>query len=159
VRTYRDLPSAEVLSPTGAQIAASVVPTGCVPAVATAIADQHLTPTSIFQPNAPTNPVVVAHARLNDPGRTRTDAPLLVVQGTADTTVPPALTDAYVTMLACPVGDRIDYDHVAGATHTTVVQVSIATIAQWMSARLRGEDAPSTCGQPGDVATISVVAG
>ncbi len=154
-KTYRDLPSSDVFTPTGAQIAASVVPGQCVPAVSTAISAQHLTPAAIFQPDAPTNPVVVAHARLNDPGRVRTPAPMLVVQGTADMVVPPALTDSYVGSMACPVGDRIDYVHMTGATHGSVVQVDLATVEQWIADRLHGTEAPTTCGEPGDVTTVS----
>ena len=96
-----------------------------------------------------------AHAKLNDPGRTKTPAPMLIVQGTADTTVPPALTDEFVTKMACPIGDTVDYLHVTGATHGTVVNVSVPTITTWMTARLAGTTTPSTCGRPGDVGTIS----
>jgi pimeloyl-ACP methyl ester carboxylesterase len=154
-RTYRDLPGADLFTATGEQAAASAVTAGCLPAEATVIADQHLTVGTVFQPDAATNPVVVAHARLNDPGRTKTPAPILVVQGTADTTVPPALSDAYVTTMACPVGDTIDYLHVAGASHVSVVVVAVPTIVQWMHARLQRQAAPSTCGQPGAVSTLS----
>jgi alpha-beta hydrolase superfamily lysophospholipase len=153
--TYRDLPLSDLFTPSGEQIAASVVPDGCLPALASAIASRHLTPDSVFLPNAATNPVVVAHAKLNDPGQAKTPAPMLIVQGTADTTVPPSLTDEYVNQKACPIGDTIDYLHVTGATHGTVVSVSVPTITQWMTNRLRGETAPSTCGRPGDVATLS----
>jgi alpha-beta hydrolase superfamily lysophospholipase len=155
VRTYRDLPSSDVFTPTGARVAASVVPTGCEGAVVTAIADQHLTPGVIFRADAATMPSVVAHARLNDPGRRATQAPMLVVQGTADTVVPPALTDAYVTTKACPIGDRIEYQHVSGANHTTVVVAGLPAIEEWTSARLRGDVAPTTCGRTGDVTTIA----
>ncbi len=154
-KTYRDLPLSDLFTPAGASVAASVVPQGCLPALISAIGSRHLTAASIFQPGAATNPVVVAHAKMNDPGRTKTGAPMLVVQGTADTTVPPALTDEYVTTMACPIGDTIDYLHVTGATHGTVVNVSVPTIVAWMTARLRGSAAPSTCGRTGDVATLT----
>ena len=154
-RTYRDLPLSDIFTPEGEQIAASVVPQGCFNAVVAAVAAQHLTPQAVFRPGASSNPAVIAHARRNDPGQVRTRAPMLIVQGTADTTVPPALTDAFVTQKACPVGDRVDYLHVAGATHGTVVFVSAPTIARWMTDRLRGEVPPSTCGQPGDVGTLA----
>jgi len=154
-KTYRDLPGADVFTTTGARIAASVVPGQCVPAVSTAISAQHLTPAAIFQPDAPKNPVVVAHARLNDPGRVRIPAPMLVVQGTADMVVPPELTDSYVRSMACPIGDRVDYIHMAGATHGSVVEVDLATVGQWIADRLRGTEAPTTCGEPGDVTTVS----
>ncbi|HEY5023709.1 MAG TPA: lipase family protein [Acidimicrobiales bacterium] len=154
-KTYHDLPLSDMFTPTGASVAASVVTTGCLPALISAIGSRHLTATSVFQPGAATNPVVLAHAKLNDPGRTKTSAPMLVVQGTADTTVPPALTDAYVTSMACPIGDTIDYLHVTGATHDTVVNVSVTAIAQWMVARLHATAPPSTCGRAGDVATLT----
>jgi pimeloyl-ACP methyl ester carboxylesterase len=154
-RTYLDLPLSDMFTPSGEQVAASVVTQGCLTALLSAIASRHLNATSIFLPGAATNPVVVAHAKLNDPGRVKTPAPLLVVQGTADTTVPPALTDEYVTTMACPIGDTVDYLHVTGATHGTVVNVSVPTIAQWMTERLDGKAPPSTCGRPGDVEPLS----
>jgi fermentation-respiration switch protein FrsA (DUF1100 family) len=132
-----------------------VVPKGCLGNTESAIASQHLTPAAVFLPGAATNPVVVAHAKLNDPGTVKTPVPMLVVQGTKDTTVPPALTDAYLAQMACPIGDTIDYLHVTGATHETVVFVSVPTITRWMTDRLQGVSAPSTCGKPGDVATLS----
>jgi alpha-beta hydrolase superfamily lysophospholipase len=154
-RTYRDLPLSDLFTPGGESIAATGVTRGCLPDLASVISSRHLTPSSVFAPGAATNPVVVAHAKLNDPGRVMTPSPLLVVQGAADTTVPPALTDAYVTKMACPERDTIYYLHVPGATHETVVDVSVPTIAQWMTARLHGATAPSTCGLPGDVQTLS----
>jgi pimeloyl-ACP methyl ester carboxylesterase len=150
-RTYRDLPLSDLFTPEGGQVAASLVTRGCLPALLSAIASRHLSATSLFLPGAATNPVVVAHAKLNDPGRVKDPAPLLVVQGTADTTVPPALTDVYVTGSACPIGDTIDYLHVTGATHDTVVDVSVPTITEWMTERLADKAPPSTCGRPGDV--------
>jgi hypothetical protein len=103
--------------------------------------------------------VVLAHARVNDPGRSRTLVPILVVQGTADTTVPAVLTDSYVNDLACPTKDKIDYLHVLGATHTTVVNQAEPPILSWMKARLASggsaSKAPSTCGRPGDFTTYT----
>jgi hypothetical protein len=154
-RTYDDLPLSDIFTANGESVAGSLVTKGCLPALISAIGREHLTTDSIFVPDAATNPVVVAHAKLNDPGRTKTRAPMLVVQGTADTTVPPALTDVYVTGMACPIGDAIDYFHVTGATHDTVVHVSVPTITKWMTQRLAGSPGPSTCGSPGDVSTVS----
>ncbi|HTT87509.1 MAG TPA: lipase family protein, partial [Acidimicrobiales bacterium] len=85
----------------------------------------------------------------------KTPAPMLIVQGTADTTVPPALTDSFVTETACPIGDSVDYLHVTKATHGTVVLVSAPTIVAWMTDRLRGDAAPTTCGRAGDVETLT----
>jgi alpha-beta hydrolase superfamily lysophospholipase len=108
----------------------------------------------VFLAAASSDPVVMAHARANDPGQVRTTAPLLVVQGTADGTVPPALTDTFVTSAACPVGDTVEYLHAPGATHETVVVVAAPAILSWMQQRLADAPAPSTCTRPGGVADL-----
>jgi len=154
-QTYDDLPANSMFTPSGAQFASSEVTRGCSDQVARAIVAQHLTPQGVFLTSAESDPNVLAHARANDPGTVRTQVPMLVVQGTADQTVPPPLTDAYVTGRACPIGDTVQYLHVPGATHGTVVFVAAPTIVTWMDARVAGTPAPSTCGQPGDVATLT----
>jgi alpha-beta hydrolase superfamily lysophospholipase len=152
---YTDLPESTLFTPAGEAFASSEVTRGCSNQVASAIADQHLSPTGVFATGAGSDPSVLAHARLNDPGNVRTTVPMLVVQGTADGTVPPPLTDAYVTTKACPIGDTVRYLHVKGATHGTVVLLAAATIVSWMNARLAGTPAPTTCGEPGDVAVLT----
>jgi len=154
-QTYRDLPITEIFSAAGARFASTEVTRGCSDQVAAAIAAHHLRPAQVFLPGAGDDPVVVAHARANDPGNVRTLFPMLVVQGTADGTVPPALTDSFVTTKACPIGDTVQYLHVPGATHGTVVFEAAPTIVAWMDARLSGQPAPTTCGRPGDVSTLT----
>ena len=154
-QTYNDLPSADVFTPAGARFATSEVTKGCLGAVTSAITSHHVTPGGIFLSSAETNPVVVAHAKVNDPGNVRTPVPMLVLQGTADDTVPPSLTDVFVTGKACQIGDSVDYLHVIGATHATVVYVSAPTILQWMEGRLVGGQAQSTCGRPSGVAILA----
>ncbi len=154
-RTYRDLPLSDIFTPSGATLAASLVDTGCQTHLVDAVKRAHITTANLYQPDVDTNPDVLAHGRLNDPGRRRTDAPLLVVQGTADSTVPPALTDLFVTTTACPLADRIDYVHVTGATHDEVVFQGVPVIIPWIEARLGGRPAPTTCGLPGDVAIFT----
>ena len=154
-QTYTDLPESMVFTSAGAAFASAEVTKGCSDQVAAAIVNHHLTPTGVFAPGAGTNPVVLAHARQNDPGNVRTPVPILVVQGTADGTVPPPLTDAYVTSKACPIGDTVQYLHVTGATHGSVVFVAAPTIVSWMNARLAGAPAPSTCMRAGAVAVLT----
>jgi len=154
-QTYTDLPASAVFTPAGQAFAAAQVTHGCSDHVAEAIATRHLTSASVFAPGAGSDPTVLAHARANDPGNVRTTVPMLVVQGTADRTVPPPLTDTYVTTKACPIGDTIQYLHVTGATHGTVVIYAAPTIVAWMNARLAGSPAPSTCGRSGDAATLT----
>ena len=154
-QTYRDLPVASVFTPAGAAFASTQVTRACGSHLSAAAAAQHLGPLQLFTTGAGSDPVVLAHARANDPGDVRTGVPMLVVQGTADGTVPPPLTDTYVTTKACPIGDTVQYLHVTGATHGTVVFVAAPTIVSWMDARLAGTPAPTTCGRPGDVAVLT----
>jgi len=154
-KTYTDLPEASVFTPAGAAFASAEVTRGCSDQVAAAISSHHLTPGGVFVAGASSDPNVLAHARLNDPGNVATTVPMLVVQGTADGTVPPPLTDTYITSKACPIGDTVQYLHVTGATHGTVVFVAAPTIVSWMNARLAGSPAPTTCGQPGDLKTLT----
>lgn len=153
-QTYDDLPITDVFSAAGARFASTEVTRGCSDQVAAAIVAHHLRPAQVFQAGAENDPVVVAHARANDPGTVRTSVPMLVVQGTADGTVPPALTDSFMTTKACPIGDTVQYLHVTGATHGTVVFEAAPTIVAWMDARRAGEPAATTCGQPGDVSIL-----
>jgi len=154
-QTYHDLPVSEVFTPAGAAFSAAQVTHGCSDRVAAAIVSHHLTPQEVFAPGAGSDPVVLAHARANDPGDVRTDVPMLVVQGTADGTVPPPLTDTFVTTKACPIGDTVQYLHVPGATHETVVFVAAPTITAWMLDRVAGRPAPTTCGRVGDQSTLA----
>ncbi len=154
-QTYDDLPVSDIFTAAGARFASTEVTRGCSDQVAAAIAAHHLHPAQVFLQSAEDDPVVVAHARANDPGTVRTVFPMLVVQGTADHTVPPALTDSFVTTKACPIGDTVQYLHVTGASHGTVVFEAAPTIVAWMNARLAGQPAPTTCGRPGDVSTLT----
>ena len=154
-QTYNDLPVTDVFTPTGEQFASTEVTKGCLASVANAIRAHHLNPGQVFSASSETNPVVIAHAQANDPGQVRTTVPMLVLQGTKDTTVPPPLTDGFVTGKACPDGDTVQYLHVTGATHRTVVFIGAPSILRWMEGRLSGSPAPITCGQPGDSATLN----
>lgn len=153
-QTYDDLPISDIFTASGARFASTEVTKGCSDQVAAAVIAQQLKPEEVFLQSAETNPVVLAHARANDPGNVRISVPMLVVQGTADRTVPPALTDTFVTTKACPIGDTVEYFHVTNATHGSVVFTAAPTIVAWMDARLVGKSAPTTCGQPGDVAAL-----
>jgi len=154
-QNYHDLPVTTVFTPAGAAFASAQVTRDCGRQLTNAAAAQHLGPQQLFAAGAGADPAVMSHARANDPGNVRTDVPMLVVQGTADGTVPPPLTDTYVTTKACPIGDTVQYLHVTGATHGTVVFVAAPIIVSWMNARVAGSPAPTTCGQPGDAATLT----
>ncbi len=83
----------------------------------------------------------------NDVGNVEFSAPLLLVQGLADTTVVPERTrDLYSRI--CATGQTVEYREVAGATHENVGQVDGDAIRSWLTARLDHAAPTDTCGQP-----------
>jgi pimeloyl-ACP methyl ester carboxylesterase len=80
----------------------------------------------------------------NSAGNRPAGAPLLVVQGTADTTIPQALTDAFDAK-ACAAGDTVDYRTYDGATHASVIAAAQDDVVAWMKDRVAGKPAPTTC--------------
>jgi pimeloyl-ACP methyl ester carboxylesterase len=74
-------------------------------------------------------------------------APLLIVQGLADSVVAPRLTDAYVKE-RCAAGQRLDYWEFYGADHGTIVQSATPLrqpLIAWTTARFANEPQASGC--------------
>jgi pimeloyl-ACP methyl ester carboxylesterase len=89
-------------------------------------------------------PAVRKVIHLNSAGNRPAGAPVLVVQGDADTLIVKPLTDAFVKK-ACALGDSIDYRVYPGAGHGPVIVAAIHDIVGWVADRLRGDAAASTC--------------
>jgi pimeloyl-ACP methyl ester carboxylesterase len=147
-QVYPDLPPSDLFTAQGVAFAQRNVTQHCDNGLVAAM--KGVSPGSLFAPGASSNPAFDARARLNDPGQVRTQAPMLVVQGTADNQVPAGLTDSYVSRAACPVGDVIDYVHYPGAGHDQVTFEALPRILSWSEARMHGAEAPSTCGRSSD---------
>jgi pimeloyl-ACP methyl ester carboxylesterase len=75
-----------------------------------------------------------------------TDAPLLVIQGTADVYAPQVLTDLFVNK-ACAAGDTVDYRLYIGAGHAVLV-LSTNDVAAWFADRVSGMPSTNTCSAP-----------
>jgi hypothetical protein len=80
----------------------------------------------------------------NTQGQASTVAPVLVMQGTADTVVNPNATTAYVG-LACRFQQPVQYSRYLGATHQTIPYVAQNEYVAWIGARFAGKRAPSNC--------------
>jgi predicted esterase len=70
---------------------------------------------------------------------------LFIAQGSADTTVPQASSDALDKAL-CANGATVRYDVYQGLTHRPVVPASLNDVLEWAGARFAGRPAPSNCG-------------
>jgi alpha-beta hydrolase superfamily lysophospholipase len=71
-------------------------------------------------------------------------APVLIAQGTADTTVEPEITKRYAQGL-CHRGTPVSYIALPGVSHVFAAQKSAGETLSWMIGRFNGEPAPSDC--------------
>ena len=122
--------------------ASSVIDTGC-------LAEMFLTFAAIphdqlFTNDPRTTPPAVDVARANDPGNQRTDAPILLVQGTADAIVVPARTAALRTKL-CANGSNVAQITIQGGTHDDSLSRARPQVEAWIRDRLAGTPATRTC--------------
>ena len=89
-------------------------------------------------------PAIRARLHENSAGNRPAGAPLLVVQGSADTTIPKVLTDAFDAK-ACAAGDTVEYRVYDGATHGSVIVAAQDDVVQWLKDRVAGKPAPTSC--------------
>ncbi len=80
----------------------------------------------------------------NSPGQAPAGAPVFIAQGTADTTVEPAITKRFGEAL-CAQGVRVSFVPLPGVTHTFAARDSADAALNWMTERFRGAPAPSSC--------------
>ena len=68
------------------------------------------------------------------PGQARAGAPVFIAQGTADTTVEPAITKRFAEAL-CAQGTPVTFVSLPGVTHTFVARDSANAALRWMTDR------------------------
>jgi acetyl esterase/lipase len=80
----------------------------------------------------------------NSPGQAPAGAPVFIAQGTADTTVEPAVTKRFAKAL-CAQGVQVTFVALPGVSHIFAARDAAPTAIRWMSDRFRGAPAPSSC--------------
>ena len=83
----------------------------------------------------------------NTAGNQTTVAPVLVMQGTADTVVNPNGTTQYVGR-ACGFRQPVQYSVYQGANHQTIPFAAQSEYVAWIADRFAGKSAPSNCPAP-----------
>ena len=121
---------------------APVVDTGCVGDIYTAY--QSLAPgeTLIANPNE-TEPAKSLLAT-NAPGQTATPVPVLILQGTDDTTVPTQTTKALANHM-CTLGQIVQRVTYTGKDHATILDAITTDVDHWINDRFAGAPAPTSC--------------
>jgi predicted esterase len=70
--------------------------------------------------------------------------PILLLQGTADRTIPEALTRQAAAHL-CKLGDTVEYQTYAGMDHDPLVDASFRDQIRWIADRFAGQPAHGNC--------------
>jgi hypothetical protein len=141
VTEHPEIDPNDYVTPAAAK-AASVIQTGCLNEITLAFL---AVPFDGFYTH---DPLVTEPARTiaiaNDVGHFRVDAPLFVVQGTADTTVVPQRTRDLIDRL-CNLGQVTNYLEVAGADHGNILTQSLVQVQAWFADRLANRAASTSC--------------
>jgi predicted esterase len=119
-----------------------IAKTLCLTAVGLAYAN--LTPDELLVGGQLPASVLAKAAQLGNPGQQASSAPIFMVQGTDDTTVPPTLTQQLQTE-ECAYSTPSVLQMVTGATHDTIPTLSTGIVSQYITDRFNGLPAPSGC--------------
>ena len=141
---HPELIPTDYVSPQVASAADGVLPTGCLNDIAAALAPL---PAETYWTN---DPRVTEPARsimlANDVGNVASASPLLVVQGTADTTVLVDRTRDLFDRL-CTTAQLTEYTEYEGATHDDIGVQASQQIREWVADRFAGAALTDTCPQ------------
>jgi uncharacterized membrane protein HdeD (DUF308 family)/fermentation-respiration switch protein FrsA (DUF1100 family) len=80
----------------------------------------------------------------NTPGGAPTKAPILIVQGDADTIVPPDVTERLVHKL-CKDGETVELRLAPGVNHLETGHEAAPAVASWIADRFVGKSPPTSC--------------
>ena len=133
----------QVLTPAALALAPQLL-ARCVGALYGADSWGGLVPAASFRSDAVMAPLLRV-AAAQDAAALKPSIPLFIAQGSADTTVPQASSDALDKAL-CANGATVRYDVYAGLAHRPVVPAAMNDALEWIGARFVGRPAPSNCG-------------
>lgn len=141
---YGNLELPAMLTPAALRLA-SMIPLECSGALAASV---DTTGTGqLFQPGWDQSPWLEADMLENQPGRSPSASPLLVVAGTKDTLTPYPTISAFVTDALCRADrDTVKFVSLPDTGHGAVMTNGTLVILQWISDRLSGAQPTDSCG-------------
>jgi fermentation-respiration switch protein FrsA (DUF1100 family) len=141
---HPELIPTDYASPTTATAADGVLSTGCLNDIAAALAAIPADQYWINDPRVtePARSIMLA----NDVGNVRAPSPLLVLQGTADSTVVPQRTRDLLARL-CGTGQVTEYSEYEGAGHQDIGTASAAQATAWIADRFADAAPTDSCQQ------------
>jgi len=120
------------LAPT-AKTKTSVLSSGCLMEILNSY--QSLTASQLLVGGALPASIVTKLVQRDEPAQTTTTAPVLIVQGTADDTIPLPLTHDILLPKLQSYSPPVTYQEIDGGTHDTAVTISANDVATWLTAR------------------------
>jgi len=139
-----EIDPADYLTPAAYEAARNVVSEACVDTIINTMAPHAVSPDFYVQDPLATD-LAGEWMEENDPGRTASSAPLLLISGDRDMIVLPARTHDLFDRL-CGVGQVVELVDLPDADHTTEPAVAAPQISAWLADRLADEPATSDCG-------------
>lgn len=141
---YPELDATDLVSPAGAQALEGAYKQ-CINHFAYVINTNVTEPATLFSV-AVLNPPAPWQQRANEntAGTRAGVAPILVMQGTADTVINPNSTAQYVQR-ACRFSEPVTSTFYPGQTHQTIPGKAAPEYVPWIADRFKGKPAPSNC--------------
>ena len=138
---YPALSLADVISPAGMPVE-QALNTECTIHLQDVIQELGVDPRTFFVTPAPA--AWQAAFEANTAGLQTTVAPVLTMQGTADTVVNPNGTTQYIQR-ACAYAQPVEYTLYPGINHQLIPSAAQGEYLPWIAARFAGAPAPSNC--------------
>jgi alpha-beta hydrolase superfamily lysophospholipase len=142
---YPELRAADLVSNPEGLAALGGAYTQCINHFAYVINTNIPDPKTLFSPAGLSPPAAwQARATENTDGNTPAVAPILIMQGTADTVVNPNGSTQYVQR-ACKFPQAVQYSIYPGQTHQTIPYAAKPEYLPWIADRFAGKPAPRNC--------------
>lgn len=142
-RNYPQLHMSDVFTPAAIPLIQHLETAGCLDSVSTALAGKSVS--SVLQSGFATTSTMKQLLQANNPGSVHTDSPMLVLQGTSDTTIPVFLAQTFESTQCPAVHDDLALRLYPGATHGSVLVASATDMVAWIAQRFAGKPVPSGC--------------
>lgn len=144
--TYPDLPMSAFFVPGAIATVDRLASTLCSGLFSERLAADTALSDHLFQPGFAQNKPLQRYLAANSPGATRTNSPILILQGSSDTTIPALLGQKFEASVCPAVHDLLELRLYPGKTHSSVIPASEPYMLQWIAARFKGLPArPTGC--------------
>jgi alpha-beta hydrolase superfamily lysophospholipase len=142
--TYADLPMGAMFSPAAIATVNRLASTDCESAFSSDLAASAVA-AHLFRTGFAQGAALRRQLAANSPGAVHTPGPVLILQGTADTTIPAILAQTFESTQCPKVHDSLELRLYAGANHGTILVASAPYMLSWIADRIAGVPSGTGC--------------